>query len=75
MAKARRSSVDRIRKDIALHYAACYWSEDSLTKAGRIPQERTIEPSKFLERIVRAVRRDMLKEGMMALKRRRNDRP
>ena len=73
MAKARRSSVDRIRKDVALHYAVCYWSEDCLTKARRIPKERTIEPSKFLERIVRAVRRDMRKEGMVALKRRRND--
>lgn len=55
---AKSSSLDRIRRDIERNYATCYWNEDSLTKDGRVPKEHTIEPAKFLERVVKACMRD-----------------
>lgn len=55
---ARNETVDDIRKDVEQNYARCYWNEDSMTKAGGIPREHMIEPAKFLERVVKACRRE-----------------
>ena len=60
---SRISPLDRIRRDIERNYATCYWSEDSLTRDGRIPRVKTIEPAKFLERIVRAMRQKPIVKG------------
>ena len=59
-------SIDRIRKDVEQNYATCYWSEDGRTKLGWIPREKTIEPMKFLERVVRACKRDFSKNKRRA---------
>ena len=63
---ARNETVDDIRKDVEQNYARCYWNEDSMTKDGGIPREHTIEPAKFLERVVKACRREFgkTKKGM-----------
>jgi hypothetical protein len=62
----RSETIDDIRMDVEQNYARCYWNEDSMTKAGGIPREHTIEPAKFLERIVKACRREVgeTKKGM-----------
>lgn len=54
---ARSAGLDRIRRDVEKNYATCYWSETSLTKDRRVPSVKTIEPKKFLDRIVRALTR------------------
>lgn len=52
------TAIDRLRKHVRMNFAKCYWSEDSLTEDNRIPRERCVEPAKFLEQIIKALKRD-----------------
>lgn len=52
------TAIDRLRKHVRMNFAKCYWSEHSLTEDGCIPKEHCIEPAKFLERTIKALRRD-----------------
>lgn len=49
--------LTKLRNSIRRDFARCYWSEDSLTVDKRIPKEKTIEPEKFIERILKVLKK------------------
>lgn len=53
---ARKETLEDIEKDIRKNYATCYWSEDSRTNSGEVPNEVVVEPAKLLERFKKAKR-------------------
>jgi hypothetical protein len=62
---AKKETLAELRDRVRKNFALCYWNEDSLTEDGGIPKEHTIEPIKFLERVVNACRCDSEKERVV----------